>query len=44
MGVGEFLWHPGQRFLIDLDVRRKFAPGRGTLDEQHAHGAIQMIV
>jgi hypothetical protein len=41
--VSKFLRNARQRFLVDVDAGRKLPAGIGTLDHQHAHGAIRIL-
>lgn len=43
MRVGKLLWDASQSFSIDVNAGRKLPASVGTLDEQHAHGAIRMF-
>lgn len=43
MRVGKLLRDARQRFGIDVNAGRKLPASVGTLDEQHAHGAIRMF-
>jgi hypothetical protein len=43
MRVSKFLRDARKSFRIDVNAGRKLPASVGTLDEQHAHGAIRMF-